>query len=87
MHAKEVESEARAETLRSVKNSVGVGVRRGEGREGHEGHMKDQLARNEKFEQLRAEREIEWAREDALAFLDAIALQALDRMLRVDQES
>jgi hypothetical protein len=84
MHAKEVESEARAETLRSVKN--GIRVHRGEGRKGHERDRKGQLARKEEFERLRAEREIEWAREDALARLDAVALQVLDRMLRVEEE-
>jgi hypothetical protein len=35
---------------------------------------------------LRAEREIEWAREDAFAGFDAVALQVLDRMLRADEE-
>ena len=84
VHAKEVESEARAETLRSVKN--GMRARRGEGRKGHERDREGQLARKEKFEQLRTERETEWAREDALARLDAVALQVLDRMLRVDEE-
>ena len=84
MHAKEVENEARAETLRSVKN--GLRAPRGEGRKGHERDREGQLARKEEFERLRAEREIEWAREDALARLDVVALQVLDRMLRVDEE-
>jgi hypothetical protein len=70
MHAKEVESEVRAETLRSVKN--GMRVRRGEYRKGLERDREGQLARKKEFEQLRAEREIEWAREDALARLDAL---------------
>ena len=84
MHAKEVESKARAETLRLVKNSMRVP--RGEGRKGCERDREGQLARKEEFERLRAEREIEWAREDALARLDAGALQVLDRILRVDEE-
>jgi hypothetical protein len=84
LRAKEVESEARAEALRSVKN--GMRVRRGEGGKGRERDREGQLARKEEFERLRAEREIEWAREDALARLDAVALQVLDRMLRVDEE-
>jgi hypothetical protein len=84
MHAMEVESEARAETLRSVKN--GMRVRRGEGRKGGERDREGQLARKEEFERLRAEREIEWAREDTLARLDVVALQVLDRMSRVDEE-
>jgi hypothetical protein len=64
----------------------GMRVRRGEGREGLERDREGQLSRKKKFEQLRAESEIEWAREDALARLDAVALQVLDRMLRVDEE-
>jgi hypothetical protein len=84
VRAKEVESEARAETLRSVKN--GMRVRRGEGKKGHERDREGQLARKEEFERLRAERETEWARQDTLARLDADALQVLDRMLRVDEE-
>ena len=81
---KEVESEARAETLRSVKNSMRVP--RGEGRKGRERDREGQLARKEEFERLRAEREFEWARGDVLARLDVVALQVLDRMLRVDEE-
>jgi hypothetical protein len=84
MRAKEVESEARAETLRSMKS--GMRVRRGEGKKGGERDREGQLARKKEFERLRAEREIEWAREDALARLDAVALQVFDRMLRVDEE-
>lgn len=84
MRTKEVESEARAETLRSVKN--GMRVRRGEGGKGLERDREGQRARKEEFERLRAEREIEWEREDALARLDVVALQVLDRMLRVDEE-
>ena len=84
MHEKEVESEARAETLRSVKN--GMRARRGEGGKGHERNREDQLARKEEFERLRAEREIQWAREDALARWDVVALQVLDRMLRMNEE-
>jgi hypothetical protein len=39
------------------------------------------------FEQLRAEREAEWARQDAVARLDVVgALKVLDWMLRVDEE-
>ncbi|KAI0262272.1 hypothetical protein BGY98DRAFT_1104190 [Russula aff. rugulosa BPL654] len=85
MHAKEVESKARAETLRLVKN--GMRVPRGEGRKGCERDREGQLARKEEFERLRAEREIEWAREDALARLDAGALQVLDRILREEGKS
>jgi hypothetical protein len=33
-----------------------------------------------------AGRETEWARQDAIALLDAVALQVLSRMLRVDEE-
>jgi hypothetical protein len=84
VRAKEVESEARAETLRSVKNAMRM--RRGEGKKGHKRDREGQLARKEEFERLRAEREVEWAREDALARLDAGALQVLDRMLRADEE-
>jgi hypothetical protein len=83
-HAKEVESEARAEILRSVKN--GMRVPRGEGRKGHVRDRVGQLARKEEFERLRTEHEIEWTREDAFARLDAVALQVLDRILRVDEE-
>jgi hypothetical protein len=84
MRAMDVENKARAETLRSVKNSMRV--RSGEDKKGHERDRKGQLARREEFERLRAEHEIEWAREDVLARLDVVALQVLDRMLRVDEE-
>ena len=84
MHAMEMESEARAEVLRSVKN--GMRVCRGEAGKGHKRDREGQLARKEEFERLRAEREIEWAREDTLARLDVVGLQVLDRMLRVDEE-
>lgn len=84
MHTKEVEAEARAQVLRSVKN--GMRVRRGEASKGNKRDREGQLARKEEFERLRAEREIEWARKDELARLDAVALQILDRMLRVDEE-
>ena len=84
MHVKEVESEARAEALRTAKN--GIRVRRGEGGKGHERDREGQRARREEFEQLRAEHEVEWAREDALARLDIVGLQVLDRMLRADEE-
>ena len=84
IHAKKVESEARAETLRSVKNAMRV--HRGEGRKGRERDREGQLARKKEFERLRAERENEWEREDALARLDTVALQVLDRMLRMDEE-
>jgi hypothetical protein len=84
MHVKQVENEARAEALRSAKN--GMRVPRGEGGKGHERDREGQRARREEFEQLRAEREVEWAREDALARLDIVGLQVLDRMLRADEE-
>ena len=84
MHTKEVETEARAQVLRSVKN--GMRVRRGEASKGYKRDREGQLARKEEFERLRAELEIEWARKDELARLDTVALQVLDRMLRVDEE-
>jgi hypothetical protein len=49
VQAKEVESESCAETLRSMKN----GMRRGEGRKGHERNREGQLAGKEEFEWLR----------------------------------
>ena len=86
MHTKETETEARAQVLRSVKNENGMRVRRGEASKGYERDREGQLARKEEFERLRAECEIEWARKDELARLDAVALRVLDRMLRVDKE-
>ena len=85
MRAKQAESEARAEALRTVKNAMRVP--RGKGGKGHERDREGQRARREVFERLHAEREVEWAREDALTRLDAVALQVLDRMLRVDEET
>jgi hypothetical protein len=75
VHASEVVSEARAEALRSVKN--GMCVRRGEGSKGRKCDGEGQFVRKEEFERLCADREIEWAREDAFARLDAVALQVV----------
>lgn len=84
-HAEEAQSEARAETLRSLKKDIRVP--RGESRKkGHGRDREGQLARKNEFERLCAEREIVWDREDALARLDSVSLQVLDRMLRVDEE-
>ena len=84
MRVKEMESEARAEVLRTKKNSMRM--RRREGGTALDRDREGQLARKEVFEQWRAEREIEWAREDVLARLDSPELQVLDRMLRLDEE-
>jgi hypothetical protein len=84
MHAQEVESEARAEVLRTEKNRRRV--RRREGGTSLDRDWEGQRARREVFEHWRAEREIEWAREDVLARLDITGLQVLDRMLRLDEE-
>ena len=75
---------ARAEAQRAMRNSMRV-VRKGEGAV----QVRDragQQVRREVFGRWRAEQEGVWAREDLLARLDGIALQAFDRMLRVDEE-
>jgi len=77
-------SEARAEEARNVKNSMRV--RRGEGVKEQERDRDGQRARREAFERWQGEREVEWAREDVLGRLDAVGLQVLDRMLRLDEE-
>ncbi|KAH9971645.1 hypothetical protein BJV74DRAFT_889311 [Russula compacta] len=82
--AKEEEAEARKDALRAVRN--GMRVRRGEGTMGPRRDREGQEARKEEFERWRGEREVEWAREDVLARLDAVRLQVLDRMLRLDEE-
>ena len=76
---------ARAEAVRTMRNSMRV--RKGEGGKGPARDRAGQQARREAFERWRAEQEGAWAREDSLARLDGIALQAMDRMLRVDEES
>ena len=83
-HTEEAASEARSKTLRLLKK--GIRVPRGEARKGRERDREGELARRNEFERLRAEREIVWDREDALARLDSVSLQVLDRMLRVDEE-
>ncbi|KAH9050382.1 hypothetical protein EDB83DRAFT_2676752 [Lactarius deliciosus] len=75
---------ARAEAERTMRNSLRV--RKGEGGRGAARDRAGQQARREELERWRAEREGVWAREDTLARLDCVALQALDRMLRVDEE-
>jgi hypothetical protein len=83
---KEAESEAREEAARVVKNSMRV--RRGEGlAKSFERDREGQSARKEAFERWREERDVEWAREDVLGRLDGVALQVLDRMLRLDEEN
>ena len=84
VRAKKVEDEAREETLRAMKN--GMRARRGEGEKGRGRDREGQEARRETFERWRAERENEWAREDALARLDPTGLQVLNRMVRMDEE-
>ena len=85
MRVKEMESEARAEVLRTKRNSMRM--RRREGGTALDRDREGQLARKEMFEEWREEREIEWAREDVLARLEIFELQVLDRMLRLDEES
>ncbi|KAI9430350.1 hypothetical protein H4582DRAFT_1818772, partial [Lactarius indigo] len=75
---------ARAEAERTIRN--GLRVRKGEGGRGAARDRAGQQARREELERWRAEQESSWAREDTLARLDGIALQALDRILRVDEE-
>ncbi|KAH8984357.1 hypothetical protein EDB86DRAFT_149961 [Lactarius hatsudake] len=75
---------ARAEAERAMRNSLRV--RKGEGGRGAARDRAGQQARREELERWRAEQEGVWAREDTLARLDCVALQALDRMLRVDEE-
>jgi hypothetical protein len=75
---------ARAEAQRAMRNSMRV--RKGEGTKGAERDRAGQQARREEFGKWCEEREGVWAREDVLARLDDVALQALDRMLRVDEE-
>lgn len=79
------EREAREEEVRLTRN--GMRARRGQGLKGSERDREGQKARLEAFEKWRGEREVEWAREDALGRLDGVMLQVLDRMLRVDGES
>lgn len=76
---------ARAEAERTMRNSLRV--RKGEGGKGRARDRVGQQARREELERWRTERKGAWAREDTLARLDGVALQALDRMLRVDEES
>jgi hypothetical protein len=76
---------ARAEAVRVMRNSMRV--RKGEGGKGAARDRAGQQARREEFERWRVEQEGAWAREDSLARLDGLALQAMDRMLRVDEES
>ncbi|KAH9164659.1 hypothetical protein EDB89DRAFT_2077804 [Lactarius sanguifluus] len=75
---------ARTEAERTMRNSLRV--RKGEGGSGAARDRAGQQARREELERWRAEQEGVWAREDTLARLDCVALQALDRMLRVDEE-
>ena len=84
VRAKEVEDETRAEALRTERNRVRV--RRGEGEKGRGRDREGQEERREAFQRWRAEREIEWERKDALARLDGMGLQVLDRILRTDEE-
>lgn len=74
----------RAEAERTMRNSLRV--QKGEGGRGAARDRAGQQARREELERWRAEQEGVWAREDTLARLDCVALQALDRMLRVDEE-
>jgi hypothetical protein len=75
---------ARAEAQRAMRNSMRV--RKGEGAKGAERDRAGQQARREEFGKWCEEREGVWAREDLLGRLDDVALQALDRMLRVNEE-
>ncbi len=80
----ETSAAARAEAERTMRN--GLRVRKGEGARGAARDRAGQQERREEFERWRAEQEGAWAREDTLERLDGVALQALDRMLRVDEE-
>ena len=76
---------ARAKAQRAMRNSMRV--RKGEG--AAHAPVRDragQQARREEFGRWRGEQEGVWAREDLLARLDGVALQAFDRVLRVDEE-
>ncbi|KAF8274632.1 hypothetical protein EI94DRAFT_1793925 [Lactarius quietus] len=75
---------ARKEAERAMRNSLRV--RKGEGAKGAERDREGQQARREEFVRWREEQVGTWAREDMLGRLDGVALQALDRMLRVDEE-
>ena len=75
---------ARTEAERTMRNSLRV--QKGEGGMGAARDRAGQQARREEFERWRAEQKGTWAREDTLTRLDCVALQALDRMLRVDEE-
>ncbi|KAH8987427.1 hypothetical protein EDB92DRAFT_1778038, partial [Lactarius akahatsu] len=75
---------ARTEAERTMRNSLRA--RKGEGGRGAARDRVGQQERREELERWRAEQEGVWAREDTLARLDGVALQALDRMLRVDEE-
>ena len=83
-HTDETCAAARAEEVRTMRNSLRV--RKGEGGKGAARDRAGQQARREEFGRWRAEQEGAWAREDSLARLDGVALQAMDRMLRVDEE-
>ena len=60
-------------------------MRQTEGSKGNKRDREGQLVRKE-FKWLCTAHETKWAREDALVRLDVVALQVLDRLLRVDEE-
>ncbi|KAH9052287.1 hypothetical protein EDB87DRAFT_1692445 [Lactarius vividus] len=85
LRADETCAAARTEAERAMRNRLRV--RKGEGGKGAARDRAGQQARREELERWRWEQEGVWEREDTLARLDGVALQALDRILRVDEES